>query len=117
MINYKDFSSTDKKNFDTNVDVIKNSLKNILYTRKGSFPGNPLFGSDLYEDLFELNDTLTEIIIKTKIEIAISNWEKRVNIENISIKRIPEYNKIIINILFTLKDDELKKTETLLLSI
>jgi phage baseplate assembly protein W len=102
---FRDLSSKEKKKLAYNADAIKNSLKNILNTRKGSFPGNPIFGSDLSDYIFELADGLTNSIIKDEIEQAILNFEKRVKIESVDVNVNEAYNSMVVDIYFSIKED------------
>lgn len=105
MYNYKDLSSTDVNKVDEGLNAIKNSLRNILYTRKGTFPGNPLFGADLQEYIFDLDDSVTAILMRNTVENAIRVWEKRVEVKDVNIESLPEYNKIILTVEFSLASD------------
>ena len=85
-----------------NEAAINNAIKNILTTRIGSVPGRPSFGSNVMDIVFELMDgTNTSDILKKSILQAITEWEPRISINNIHIKEIPEYNRIIANINYT----------------
>jgi phage baseplate assembly protein W len=117
MLGYHDISSTNPKRFDVEADAVRNSLKNILYTRKGSFPGNPIFGSDLHEYVFSLNDSITKILVTNSIENAVKLWETRVKIRSIKVEAIPEYNRMDIYVYYTLADDVTGTVYTLNISI
>ena len=96
---YNDYH--DLKQVDNNEEAIKNSIKNILTTRIGTLPGKPTFGSELYRIIFEPIDHITKDIINTYIIGALVKWEKRIQVTDIEVKEIPEYNKIVINISFS----------------
>lgn len=96
---YNDYR--DLKQVDNNEEAIKNSIKNILTTRIGTLPGKPTFGSELYRIIFEPIDHITKDIINTYIIGALVKWEKRIQVTDIEVKEIPEYNKIVINISFS----------------
>jgi phage baseplate assembly protein W len=85
--------------------AINNSIKNILLTRKGSVPGNPRFGSDLYKLLFTQMDQTTESIAKNFIKEALSEFEDRIIIDNISFTMVDEYNKVVCNIDYRYRDE------------
>ena len=80
---YEDFVNPEETVFDEN--AISNALHNISNTRIGSMPGRPTFGSRIYEVPFEPNDDSTKLFLITVIREAISKWEKRIVIKNISI--------------------------------
>ena len=56
---YEDFVTANTTNFDEN--AIKNAVRNILLTNKGSMLGRPDFGSRLLSVPFNMNDELTNI--------------------------------------------------------
>jgi phage baseplate assembly protein W len=102
---YTDLSSTEKSRLDYDADAIKNSLKNILNTRKGEFPGNPHFGSDVSDYLFEMADGVTNSIIQFQVEQAIRNFEKRVKVEAVVVEENVAYNSISLDIYFSIIED------------
>lgn len=100
---YKDLTSLTTEN--TNSSAIDNSIKNILLTKRGSVPGNPRFGSDLYSLIFNQLDTLTESVAKSMIFSSLTEFEDRIQLTNIEIKSIAEYNKLVITIEYIYKDN------------
>jgi len=99
---YKDLTSVENNN--TEVQAINNSIKNILLTRRGSVPGIPRFGSELYTLIFSQLDSLTESVAKSMIFSVLSEFEDRINIKNINLKLVPEYNRLVIDIEYTYRD-------------
>lgn len=95
---YYDYTSPDETVSDEK--AIDNAIKNILLTRRGSMPGKPRFGSDLYKVVFEQIDHITVDLIKTFIIDAISEFEPRVNITNIKITDVPEFNRVTASITY-----------------
>lgn len=86
---------------DTNEKAIDNSIRNILLTLIGSVPGKPDFGSRIMEQVFELMDgQLTNEILEASVIQALIKWEPRINILNVDVKLIPEYNRVIVEILY-----------------
>ena len=114
---YRDISSNNLVKFDVDSEAIKNSLRNILNTRKGEFPGDPTFGCSLNEYVFSLNDDLTKVLIENEVSYAIKVWEKRVTLEGIRINLIPEYNKIVVNVAYSIKSDTNKTPQTVNITI
>lgn len=88
------------------VNAIRNSIKNILTTQRGSLPGKPRFGSDLYKVLFRQLDHLTESLARNYIKESISEFEQRINITEINFKRVEEFNKLVIELKFTYVDSQ-----------
>ena len=63
---------------------IRDSIHLILSTRIGERPMNPEFGSRLYQLVFEPNDLTLKGVLRFYTAEAISRWEKRVKITDIS---------------------------------
>jgi phage baseplate assembly protein W len=85
--------------------AVSNSLRNIIMTPKGSVPGNPEFGINISRVIFNQLDPLTSFIIEEEIRAAIDKWEPRVEIKNIIVDEVPEYNRITCNIIFKISND------------
>ena len=100
---YKDLITIELAN--TEIKAINNSIRNILLTRRGSVPGNPRFGSDLYTLIFNQLDSLTESVAKSMIFACLTEFENRINIIDIDLKSVEEYNKLVITINYRYKDN------------
>lgn len=94
---YKDLGSTIPS---THVDeaAIKNSIRNIILTRKGSVPGKPNFGSNIYKIIFELSSPLTTTIASNYVYEALAEFENRIDITDVDVNFIEEYNKMTIDV-------------------
>lgn len=88
----------------TSLDAIKNSIKNILLTPRGSLPGKPRFGSDLYKVVFQPLDPLALAISKNYVMEALTEYEDRIVVKKVDLRRDDAFNKLIIDIVFTYKD-------------
>jgi len=104
---YKDTNSVGTDVSD--VDAIRNSLRNILTTQRGSVPGRPRFGCDLYRVIFSPLDHLTETLAKSYIRESINEFEPRVILKNIVFRRAEEFNKLIINLEFSYANSEFNR--------
>jgi len=102
---YKDYTSPDIDVYD--IDALNNSIKNILLTRKGTVPGKPTFGSNIHEVLFSHIDHITEGIIRKETKGALNQFEPRILVNEVTIKSIPEYNRIVITIVYEYRDKTL----------
>lgn len=69
----------------TDIEAIKNSIKNILLTRRGEKPFNPRFGSNVTDYLFEPATRATKLSMAEEIEYSIKEHEKRVKLTGITI--------------------------------
>ena len=110
--NYTDF---DYKLNTTNKDIIivkdsvaiENSIRNIITTQKGSLVGNPDFGTDLENVLFDIMDDITYQFMRDIIEEELAKSEPRISITDIDIIGLEDTNQIIVNIkyiILTLND-------------
>lgn len=66
------------------IDAILNSWNNILITPRGSMDHDPEYGSTLYLYLFEPADQFTEEAIKNEIIRAISTYDNRAIMKEIT---------------------------------
>jgi phage baseplate assembly protein W len=72
------------------VNAVKQSIKNLLFIRKGEKLFRPEIGTDLYRILFEPMDFLTIDLLRDVILETIEKYEPRARIEDIEI--IPDYD-------------------------
>lgn len=100
-----------------NLNAIKQSIKNILLTRRGSVPGKPYFGSDIYNIIFQQLDHLTISIAKNYIEEALDNFENRINVKDIDIKKDEAFNKVVIDIYFSYNSGQSEEKSSTSISI
>lgn len=107
---YKDI--TDFNINSTDIKAINQSIKNILLTPIGSLPGKPSFGSNLYKIVFAQLDSLTEEMAKNYIYEALRKYETRILVKEINFKRIDEYNKLVIDIVYYYRDEDLLTNES-----
>lgn len=95
----------------TDAAAINNSIKNILFTRKGSLPGKPTFGSDIDQVVFNQMDYITRALLEKQIRESLRKWETRIVVEDVQIEEVPEYNKIVATIQYRYKDKGLDVNE------
>ncbi len=101
----------------TDAAAINNAIKNILFTKKGSLPGKPTFGSRIDEIVFNQIDFLTIQMLETFIQEALDEWEPRIVVLNVSVIEVPEYNKIIATIDYRYVDTGLDINEQISLNL
>lgn len=92
------------KGTESNENVIKQSLTNILLTMKGERLFNLSFGADLYSYIFENNINVSGL--KSEIKNAISNYETRITIDtsNININANVDEHYLDIEIKYVITD-------------
>jgi phage baseplate assembly protein W len=86
----------------TNEIAIKKSIKNIIQTIPSERFFNPLFGSQIKPTLFEFIDFGTASILKSYVEIAISNFEPRVTNVQVEVTPYPDLNSFEIIVYFNI---------------
>jgi len=82
----------------TDLVAIKNSIKNILLTRRGEKPFNPSFGSNVTDYLFENSTEITKYSIGQEIEYSINEQEPRVKLTGILIDEDQDNNAYSIRL-------------------
>jgi phage baseplate assembly protein W len=97
----------------TDSAAINNAIKNILFTRKGSLPGKPTFGSNINQVLFNQMDYITRQLLEDQIEEALAQWETRIKVTSVDITEVEEYNKIVATINYVYTDTGLDVNESI----
>jgi phage baseplate assembly protein W len=82
--------------------AIKRSIINLIRTKKGSRPFNPLYGCDLADYLFKYEPGFSEFNMKKEITDAIERHEPRVSVNEIDVK-YEEYG-ITLNIQYIIRN-------------
>lgn len=89
---YTDFSFsftrnplTNQVNIKSNAEAIKQSVRNILLTKKGEKPFDPNFGSPIAELLFENVSPVVSSIIRDEIKRVVEFYEKRITINDVTV--------------------------------
>ena len=89
-------------NIKTDEQLIKDSIFQILNTRKGERFFNREFGSDLYKLVFEPNDEILRDLIDIEVKEAIGKWEDRVEV--LGTNTVINENQITVEISYRVKD-------------
>jgi len=103
-----------KLSYTTEEQAISN-LKNLLLTRKGERPFQPLFGSDIYSLLFENIDTDLEGDLQESLSNDINFWLGNILLQNVEVNSDPDFNKVSIKISF--KVTEQGSNQTIILEV
>jgi phage baseplate assembly protein W len=72
------------------------NLKNLLLTRKGERPFQPLFGTNIYSILFEQLSLDTSTVLKNSLEDDIRFWLPYIIIDDLVITQENDFNRINI---------------------
>jgi phage baseplate assembly protein W len=94
-----------------NENAIRRSVRNIVETLPTEKFFNDAFGSDVRSSLFDFVDFGTASTIKSQIEVAIENFEPRVQLNNIEVLPRPDNNSFEVNIIFDIIGQEFPTQE------
>jgi len=87
---------------DYDSEAIKNSLRNIFLVQKHELPGKPWFGNPLNLQLFDNFDVFTEEDLKSAIISEVEKFEPRVFIKEVKVNLSPEYNRIVVTLIYNI---------------
>jgi phage baseplate assembly protein W len=96
---------------DTDLDAIRNSIKNIFTTRKGQKILSPDFGSNLDQYLFEPVTEVNAQAIGDDILNTINKYEPRVQVLRIVVDPQADQNQYYVSVIYNFL--EIKKQATL----
>lgn len=97
-INYKLNTSNQDIQLSHESEAINNSIRNILLTPKGSLPGNPNFGTNIEDVLFEILDEITLDYLRNIIYTELQKQEPRINVMKISFTTNIDEGQILAKI-------------------
>lgn len=89
---------------DNDIEAIKNSVRNILTTKKGEKILAPEFGSSLEQYLFEPVSEVYGRLIAQEILNDIENFEPRIRVEKIKVVPEPDENQYQILLVYSFLD-------------
>jgi len=83
-----------------NENAIRRSVRNIVETIPTERFFNSLLGSEVRSSLFGFVDFGTASVIQSQIEIAIDNFEPRVDNVQVQVNPTPERNSFDVTVIF-----------------
>ena len=86
------------------IHSVNESIRLILTTAKGELFGDPVFGSRLYEYLFDPTVENLDYLIATEIVECLNTFESRISIKNSDVKIKHEDRSVIIDISYGLRN-------------
>ena len=84
----------------TEASAVRQSIKNLLMTNKGSVPFKPLYGGGLESLLFSLDTDIDEGDIEEVVENQIRLFEPRAILRKVNADIRGDYNSVSITITF-----------------
>lgn len=86
-----------KLSYTTEEQAISN-LKNLLLTRKGERPFQPLFGSDIYSLLFEQISENVNTELEDSLREDIKFWLPYIIVDDVEVNSKEDFNRIDISL-------------------
>ena len=94
-----------------NENAIRRSVRNIVETIPTERFFNSLLGSDIRRSLFEFVDFGTASVIQDQIQIAIENFEERVENLIVEVDPAPDNNSFNVTVIFDIIGQEFPTQE------
>jgi len=94
-----------------NENAIRRSVRNIVETIPTERFFNSLLGSEVRSSLFEFVDFGTASVIQNQIEIALENFEPRIDNVQIQVDPFPDRNTFNVTIIFDIIGQEFPTQE------
>lgn len=94
-----------------NENAIRRSVRNIVQTIPNEKFFNSLFGSDVYGSLFEFVDFGTASNIRGQIEIALDNFEPRIDNVSCGVDPQPDINSFEVTVIYDIIGQEFPTQE------
>lgn len=80
------------------IDVIVNSIRNLLLTPLGFYPFDPEYGSLLYQKLFEMSDEQTQSEIVYEVRERVKRYDPRVIIDSVDFSYSSDKKTAVVNV-------------------
>lgn len=104
---------TGKTNLDTGKESINRCLYLLLNSMTPELLGDPIFGSDLLEHIFDYEGTLLEEMVKSKILKAVNLYETRISLTAEDITLTYEEKSVLITMNYYIKAEGVRSSFTL----
>ena len=89
-----------------NERAITRSIRNLVETIPNERFFNSIIGSNVRSSLFDFVDFGTASVIQSQIEVAISNYEPRVNNVKVQVSPSPDTNEFEVTVTFDIIGQE-----------
>jgi len=94
-----------------NEGAIRRSVRNIVETIPTERFFNSSLGSDVRDSLFEFIDFGTASVIQSQIEVAIENFEPRIDNLEVYVNPNPDQNSFDVTVVFDIIGQEIPTQE------
>jgi len=86
--------------------AVKQSVLNILLTKRGERPFDPLFGTNITAQLFENFDPIVETLLDDQIRTSLKNYEPRVEVLSVNVNSSPDRNALDVSVSVEIQSPE-----------
>lgn len=93
---------TDDVAIKTDANAILQSVKHLLNTNFYERPFRPDVGTNIRKILFEPVDHITTELLKNGIFETLTNWEPRINVQDVIVTDMPDSNSYDIRIIYSM---------------
>jgi len=97
------------------IEAIKRSIKNLIFTNYNERPFQPEIGSGIRDILFEPADEITIHDLKEAVIRTVDNFEPRISLLNVDVVDNADNNEYTVNIEFIILANEQIGSSTLIL--
>ena len=80
------------------INVVINSIRNLLLTPLGFYPFDPEYGSLLYKKLFEPSDTITKEEIVYEVTQRVKRYDDRVKIDRVEVSYTVDRKTAVVDV-------------------
>ena len=94
-----------------NENAIRRAVRNIVETIPTERFFNSLLGSDVRRSLFEFVDFGTASVIQDQIQVAVENFEERIENLIVQVDPIPDENTFNVTVIFDIIGQEFPTQE------
>ena len=105
--------TTGKVNLESGVTSINRCLYLLLNSTTPELLGDPMFGSDIIEHIFDYEGSVLEEMIRSKILNAVNLYERRIELNSEDITFTYEDKSVIINMRYFVKAEGIYSTFSL----
>ena len=89
-----------------NENAIKRSVRNLVQTIPTERFFNSAIGSEVRDSLFDFVDFGTASVIQNQIQIALENFEPRIENASVEVNPKPDTNEFEVTVFFTIVGQE-----------
>ena len=87
----------------TNIEAVKQSVKNIVLCNHFERPYMPNYGGNVLAQLFENADSFTEYQVSKDIRLSIDNYEPRAIVDDVIVST-DDLNELRVKIIFRMRN-------------